>query len=83
MQNLVGHRTMSGKTCPQLVEILGLPLKITGNFCQILLYIQWCDMQQLAMTGQQLKNNQNITQLKQQLCTDHCVSRGMGSHQHI
>jgi len=25
----------------------------------------------------------NIIQLKQQLCTDHCVSRGMGSNQHI
>jgi len=23
---------------------------------------------------------QNITQLKQQLCTDHCVSRGTGSN---
>ena len=26
---------------------------------------------------------QNITQLKQQLFTDHCVSRGTGSNQHI
>jgi len=22
---------------------LGLPVTMTGNFCQILLYIQWCD----------------------------------------
>jgi len=26
---------------------------------------------------------QNIKQLNQQLCMDHCVSRGTGSNQHI
>jgi len=26
---------------------------------------------------------QNISQLKQQLCTDHCVLRGTRSNQHI
>ena len=40
MRNLVCHRSMSDKTCLRLVEILGLPVTITGNFCQILLYIQ-------------------------------------------
>ena len=35
MQNLVRHRTMSDRTCLQLVEILGLPVTMTGNFCQI------------------------------------------------
>ena len=28
---------------------------MTDNFCQILLYIQWCDMYKLAMTGQNLE----------------------------
>ena len=32
-----------GKTGLRLVEILGLPVTMTGNFCKILLYIQWCD----------------------------------------
>ena len=40
MRNLVCRRSMSDKTCLRLVEILGLPVTITGNFCQILLYIQ-------------------------------------------
>jgi len=34
---------MSGKTCMRLVEVLGLPVTMTGNFYQILLYIQWRD----------------------------------------
>ena len=40
MRNLVCRRSMSGKTCLRLVEILGLPVTMTGNFCNILLYIQ-------------------------------------------
>jgi len=36
MRNVVCCRSMSGKTCLRLVEM-------TGNFCQVLLYIQWCD----------------------------------------
>ena len=40
MRNLVCRRSMSGKTCLRRVEILGLPVTITGNFCKILLYIQ-------------------------------------------
>ena len=43
MQNLFYRRSMSGKTCLRLVEILGLPVTMTGNFCKNLLYIQWCD----------------------------------------
>ena len=43
MWNLVCHRSMSGKTCLRLVVILGLPVTMSGYFCQILLYIQWCD----------------------------------------
>ena len=43
MQNLACHRSMSGKSCLRLVEILGLPVTMSGNFCQILLYVQWCD----------------------------------------
>jgi len=43
MRNLVCLRSMSGKNCMRLVENLGLPVTMTGNFCQILLYIQWCD----------------------------------------
>ena len=39
MRNLVCRRSMSDKTCLRLVEILGLPVTITGNFCQILLSI--------------------------------------------
>ena len=38
MRNLVCRRSMSGKTCLRLVEILGLPVTMTGNFCKILLY---------------------------------------------
>ena len=38
MRNLVCRRLMSGKNCMRLVEILGLPVAMTGN---ILLYIQW------------------------------------------
>ena len=40
MRNLVCRRSMIGKTCLRLVGILGLPVTMTGNFCQILLYIQ-------------------------------------------
>jgi len=40
MRNLIGHSTMSGKISLRLVEILDLPVTMTGNFCQILLYIQ-------------------------------------------
>ena len=40
MRNLVYRRSMTGKTCLRLVGILGLPVTMTGNFCQILLYIQ-------------------------------------------
>ena len=46
MRNLVCRRSMSGKTCLRLVEILGSPVTITGNFCQILsnfVNIQWYD----------------------------------------
>ena len=43
MRILVCRRSMSGKTCLRLVELLGLPVTMTGNFCKILLYIQWCD----------------------------------------
>ena len=52
VRNFVCHRSMSGKTCPRLVEILGLSVTMTGNFFQFLLYIQWCDRSKLAMTGQ-------------------------------
>ena len=31
--------------------------KMTGNFCNILLYIQWYDRSKLAMTGQNLRND--------------------------
>jgi len=41
MRILVCRRSMSGKTCLRLVELLGLPVTMTGNFCKILLYIQW------------------------------------------
>ena len=54
MRNLVCHRSMSGKTCPRLVEILGLSVTMTGNFFQFLLYIQWCDRSKLATTGKHL-----------------------------
>ena len=37
MRNLVCRRSMSDKTCLQLVEILGLPVTMTRNFCEILL----------------------------------------------
>ena len=40
MRNLVCRRSMIGKTCLRLVGILGLPVTMTRNFCQILLYIQ-------------------------------------------
>ena len=40
MRNLVCRRSMTGKTCLRLVGILGLPVTMTGNFCQMLLYIQ-------------------------------------------
>jgi len=40
MRNLVCRRSMTGKTCVRLVGILGLPVTMTGKFCQILLYIQ-------------------------------------------
>ena len=40
MQNLVCHRSMSGKTYLRLVENMALPVTMTGNFCQILLFIQ-------------------------------------------
>jgi len=40
MRNLVCRRSTTGKTCLRLVVILGLPVTMTGNFCQILLYIQ-------------------------------------------
>ena len=33
MQNLVCHWSISGKTCLRLVETLGLPVTMTGNFC--------------------------------------------------
>ena len=35
MRNLVGHSSMSGKTCLRLTEILGLPVTMRGNFCSI------------------------------------------------
>ena len=35
MQNLVCYRSISGKTCLRLVETLGLPVTMTGNFCSI------------------------------------------------
>ena len=35
-RNVIGHRTLSGKTCLRLVNVFAE----TGNFCQILLYIQ-------------------------------------------
>ena len=38
-----------------LVEMLGLPVTMTGNFCQILLYIQWCDRGKIGMTGKNLE----------------------------
>jgi len=31
---------MSGNTCLQPVGIFGLPVTMTGNFCQFFLYIQ-------------------------------------------
>jgi len=34
MRNLVCHRSMTGKTCLPLVEILGLHITMTGNFCE-------------------------------------------------
>jgi len=37
---LICDWSMSGKTYLRLVEILGLPVTMTGNFCKILLYIQ-------------------------------------------
>jgi len=40
MRNLVRRRSMSDKTCLRLVEIFGLPVTMTGTFCQSLLYIQ-------------------------------------------
>ena len=43
MQNIVCRRSMPGKTCLQLVQILGLIVTMKGNFCPISLYIQWCD----------------------------------------
>ena len=55
MRNLVCRKTMSGKTCLQLVKHLDLPVTMSGNLCQILLYIQWYDRWKLAMTGQQLE----------------------------
>ena len=55
MRNLVCRRSMSGKNCMRLVEILGLPVTMTGNFCQILLYIQWCDRRKIGMTGKKLE----------------------------
>ena len=57
MRNLVCRRSMSGKTYLRLVEILGLPVTMTCNFCNILLYIQWYDRSKLAMTGQNLRND--------------------------
>jgi len=35
MRNLVCHRSMSGKTCLRLVEILGLSVTMTGNLFSI------------------------------------------------
>ena len=55
MRNLVCHRSISGKTCLRLAEILGLFVTMTGNFCQFLPYIQCCDRLKLAMTGQNLE----------------------------
>jgi len=40
MRNLACRRSMSGKTCLQQVEILGLPVTMAGNFHQILIYIR-------------------------------------------
>ena len=40
MRNLVCRRSMTDKTCLRLVGILALPVTMTGNFCQFLLYIQ-------------------------------------------
>jgi len=48
---------MSVKTCLRLVEVLGLHVTMTGNFCQILLYIQCCDRKKLAMTGQKYQSD--------------------------
>jgi len=31
---------MTGKTCLRQAGILGLPVTMTGNICQILIYIQ-------------------------------------------
>ena len=36
MRKLVCHRSMSGKSCLRLVEMLGLPVTMTGNFCQFM-----------------------------------------------
>mgnify|MGYP006890236903 CR=1 FL=1 len=55
MRNLVCRRSMSGKNGIRLVEILGLPVTMTDNFCQILLYIQWCDRWKIGMTGKNLE----------------------------
>ena len=38
-----------GKPSLRLVGILGLPVTVTGNFCQILLYIQWCGRLSISM----------------------------------
>ena len=55
MRNLVCRRSMLGKTCLRLVEFLWLPVTMSDNFCQILLYIQWCYRYKLAMTGKNLE----------------------------
>jgi len=55
MRNLVCRRSMTGKTCLRLVGILVLPVTLTDNVYQFLLYIQWCDRLQLAMTGKKLE----------------------------
>ena len=33
----------------------GFTCHITGNFCQIVLYIQWCDRWKIGMTGKNLE----------------------------
>jgi len=43
MRNPVCRRSMSGKTCLWLVEILRSLVTMTGNLCHFFLYIQWCD----------------------------------------
>jgi len=60
MRNLVCHRSMSGKTCLRLVEMLCLSVTMTGSVCQMLLYIQWCDRLKLVTTGYYLESISKI-----------------------